>query len=241
MPAPDADAASVADTLRSAPGALHARPQPVAHDARTGLVQLKTLDTRPALLYVPGSYRADHPAALAVLFHGSGGEPRHALAPLFPLADAAHLSLLAPAARRFTWDAVLGDFDDDVQVVDELLAHVFAGYAVNPAHVAIGGFSDGASYALSLGLRNGALFSHVIAFSPGFVSGRVHEGAPRIFVSHGRDDTVLPVDRCSRRIVPSLERAGLRVVYREFAGGHAVPADVARDAVSWLLGAEHAG
>lgn len=31
------------------------------------------------------------------------------------------------------------------------------------------GFSDGASYALSLGLPNGNLFSHIVAFSPGFM------------------------------------------------------------------------
>jgi len=32
------------------------------------------------------------------------------------------------------------------------------------------GFSDGASYALSVGITNGDLFTHVIAFSPGFVA-----------------------------------------------------------------------
>lgn len=44
-----------------------------------------------------------------------------------------------------------------------------AGVAIDPAHVAIGGFSDGASCALSLGLVNGDLFTHVMAFSPGLV------------------------------------------------------------------------
>ncbi len=31
------------------------------------------------------------------------------------------------------------------------------------------GFSDGASYALSLGVPNGDLFTHIVAFSPGFM------------------------------------------------------------------------
>jgi phospholipase/carboxylesterase len=35
--------------------------------------------------------------------------------------------------------------------------------------VALGGFSDGASYALSLDLTNGDLFASLIAFSPGFI------------------------------------------------------------------------
>jgi predicted esterase len=220
------------------PAHLSSRPEPVLDEARTGLVVLRVFDARPALLYVPDGYRCDYPAALVVMLHGSGASPRHGLAPLFALADEAHLMLLAPASRRYTWDAVLGGFGDDVEIIDELLALVFAQYAVNPAHLAIGGFSDGASYALSLGLANGALFSHVIAFSPGFMGPPAREDEPQVFVSHGADDPVLPVARCSRRIVAALRSDGLRVHYREFEGAHAVPPDVAREAASWFLGAE---
>jgi hypothetical protein len=67
-----------------------------------------------------------------------------------------------------------------------------------------GGLSDGASYALSLGLLNGDLFTHVIAFSPGFVAKGTRRGNPQVFVSHGLRDQVLPIDRCSRRIVRDL-------------------------------------
>ena len=52
---------------------------------------------------------------------------------------------------------------------DEALVRVFATYPVDPTHLAISGFSDGASYALSLGLANADLFTHIVAFSPGFV------------------------------------------------------------------------
>jgi predicted esterase len=34
--------------------------------------------------------------------------------------------------------------------------------------------------------------------------------------------------------VPELRQAGYYVRYREFDGGHAVPAAIARDAVGWL-------
>jgi phospholipase/carboxylesterase len=80
--------------------------------------------------------------------------------------------------------------------------------------LAIGGFSDGASYALSLGISNGDLFTHVLAFSPGFMAPAGRTGSPHIFVSHG----VLPIDRCSRKIVPDLERGGCNVLYWEFDG-----------------------
>jgi predicted esterase len=98
----------------------------------------------------------------------------------------------------------------------------------------VGGYSDGASYALSLGLANGDLFSRVIAFSPGFLAPTGQTGSPRIFVSHGTRDGWLPINSCSRRIVPRLERAGYEVRYREFEGGHVVPPAIAREAASWF-------
>jgi phospholipase/carboxylesterase len=101
--------------------------------------------------------------------------------------------------------------------------------------VAVGGFSDGASYALSLGLINGALFHRVVAFSPGFAAPTNTEDRPRFFVSHGTGDTVLPINACSRRLVPRLQRAGFDVVYREFDGGHTIPAPIVHEAIGWLL------
>jgi len=111
---------------------------------------------------------------------------------------------------------------------------VFDHLAVDRSRVAIGGFSDGASYGLSLGLANGDLFTHLIAFSPGFVAPAGRRGRPAIFVAHGVEDRVLPIGRCSRRIVASLRRGGYEIHYQEFPGGHEVPTHVASAAAGWL-------
>ena len=100
--------------------------------------------------------------------------------------------------------------------------------------MAVEGFSDGASYALGLGLANGDLFRRIVAFSPGYVPGFTAEGHPTVFVSHGTGDEVLPIDRCSRRIVPALQRRRYDVTYREFEGGHEVPAEIAEEALMML-------
>jgi phospholipase/carboxylesterase len=121
-----------------------------------------------------------------------------------------------------------------VERLDDALAEVFAAYPVDPARIALGGFSDGASYALSLGLSNGDLVTHLIAFSPGFAVPAARRGRPRVLVTHGTSDTVLPIDRCSRRLVPQLRRAGYDVTYEEFEGGHVLPPALARGAVAWL-------
>jgi predicted esterase len=152
------------------------------------------------------------------------------------LADEIGLLLLAPASRRRTWDGIRGGYGPDVACIDEALTHVFSRYAVDPLHIAAEGFSDGASYALSLGLANGDLFTHIVAFSPGFVAQGLTEGRPEIYVAHGNRDEILPVDICSHRLVPQLRAGGYEVRYREFAGGHTVPPEIARDAGGWIAG-----
>jgi len=123
-----------------------------------------------------------------------------------------------------------------VRFIDQALIRVFAQRHVDPRKIAVCGFSDGASYALGLGLSNGDLFREVMAFSPGFVpSGVEPTGTPRIFISHGTKDQILPIDTCSRRLVPQLKQAGYEVKFQEFDGPHAMPAEIARGAIEWFL------
>src|SRR5436305_7243654 len=201
-----------------------------------GLHQLGLDGSRDGLLYVPASYRADRPAPLVLMLHGAGSTAHNGLAPFIRLADADGLLLLAPDSRLRTWDVILGGYGSDVTFLDRALAQTFKRCAVDPAHLAIEGFSDGASYALSLGLANGDLFTHIIAFSPGFMGPTRRQGKPRIYISHGKFDTVLPIDRCSRVIVPRLEREGYEVRNHEFNGIHTVPRSIAREGVSWFRG-----
>ena len=187
------------------------------------------------LLYVPESYGGpESPAPMAVVLHGAGGRASDAMALLRPLADATGMLLLAPTSHQYTWDVIVGGYGPDVGAIDGALEEAFSRYAVEPTRMAIGGFSDGASYALSLGINNGDLFSDVLAFSPGFMAPSVRAGAPRFFVSHGTRDDVLPIGFCSRRVVPQLERMGYEVEYREFEGGHTVPPEILLDAIGWF-------
>lgn len=55
----------------------------------------------------------------------------------------------------------------DLKYIAAALAYVFKGYNIDRKRMAVAGFSDGATYALSLGLEGGGLFGHIIAFSPG--------------------------------------------------------------------------
>ncbi|WP_198730520.1 alpha/beta hydrolase [Mycolicibacterium baixiangningiae] len=217
-------------------GRLRSRPAPpTLPPYPPGLHEVDTGSDRTALLYVPADYRPDQPAPLVVLLHGAGGDARGGITPLLSYADEAGLILLAPASRRRTWDVIVRSFGQDITALDEGLSHVFARHAVDAERVGIGGFSDGASYALSVGLTNGDLFTDVLGFSPGFSAPGEAVGRPRIYISHGVADSVLPIDRTSRRLLPRLRDAGYEVLYEEFPGGHVVPADRARRALDWFL------
>jgi phospholipase/carboxylesterase len=218
------------------PGRLTARPsEDVPRTTRTGTFQLALGDGRAPLLFVPESYDPRHPAPFALTLHGANAGAPNGMKRLLPYAEDNGLILLAVASRERTWDVVLGGFGDDVEHVDETLEEVFSRYAVDPRHLAVQGFSDGASYALSLGITNGDLFSHVIAFSAGFMAPGEPHGSPQIFTSHGTSDPILPIGSTSRRYVPQLRRAGYDVVYREFEGGHRTPQPIATEAVEWFL------
>lgn len=220
-------------------GRLTARPRPAGGtmelEGVVGLGPLGLDRARDGFLYVPEGYRAGQPAPLVLMLHGAGADGRQMLSVLTPLADANGCLILAPDARGRTWDMLVDEYGPDVRFIDRALGHVFARYTIDPAHLAIGGFSDGASYALSLGLINGHLFTHVLAFSPGFMAPTRERDAPRFFVAHGLRDQVLPIERTSRRVVPNLRRAGYEVEYREFEGGHEVPLEIAQQAIGLLL------
>jgi predicted esterase len=216
---------------------LQARPQPgTAGEAeRPGLRPVGLDAARDALLYVPAAYQATTPAPLVLSFHGAGGDAQGGLHLLQSPADDGGFLVLSVPSRGRTWDAVLGAFGPDVAFIDQALGWTFERYAVDPESVAVAGFSDGASYALSLGLANGDLFDAVLAFAPGFTAPPRRQGRPRILIRHGTRDPVLPVDRCGRRVASRLVGAGYEVSYEEFDGGHAVPPDLVAAALGWWL------
>lgn len=178
------------------------------------------------------------PLPLVLALHGAGGNASESIDLLGPYAESYGFFLLAVDSYGVTWDAIGGAYGRDVSFIDLALRHAFDRCTVDPTRIAVGGFSDGASYALGLGLANGDLFSRVVAFSPGFIppSNTAPHGQPEFFVSHGLSDPVLPIDSASRLIVPALTGEGYTVTYVEFDGGHSVPAAIALQAVQWLLG-----
>ena len=212
-------------------GRLTARPRAGVKTSATGQVKLE----RDSILQIPAN-ASDKPLPLLLMLHGASQRAEDMFWYLGSAPKEAGVVVFAPNSMETTWDAIGGgSFAEDIYYLNGMLEQVFEKTAIDPARVSIGGFSDGATYALSLGLINGDFFKSIVAFSPGFViSGDAH-GKPRIFISHGTHDHILPIDRCGRRIAGELKEQGYDVTFREFDGDHEIPTDVAREALTYVL------
>ncbi|HEY2964241.1 MAG TPA: PHB depolymerase family esterase [Pyrinomonadaceae bacterium] len=219
-------------------GRLTARPREGVQSTATGPIELHLDNGREAIFYLP-KRASQSPVPLLLMLHGATQNAQDMFDYLGTAPEEAGVAVLAPKSRETTWDAIGGSFGEDVDLLNAALERVFATTAIDPARVAIGGFSDGASYAISLGIINGDLFRSVAAFSPGFVISGMPHGKPRIFISHGTQDHILPIDSCGRRVAAGLIARGYDVTFREFEGDHEIPAAVAREGMMWVAGLAH--
>jgi phospholipase/carboxylesterase len=216
-------------------GRLTARPTKRPRDPfEAGAHTVTTTDGRTTTIFVPSIVRPDRPTPVVLALHGATGDSDEALRTNHDAADAAGVIVVAPSSEGVTWDAIHGFYGNDFARIDQTLAMVFGHCLIDTRRVGISGFSDGASYALSLGLVNGDLFTHIVAYSAGFIiPGRPH-GHPRVFIAHGLQDHILPIDRCGRRIAKELQDDGYVVEFTQFDGGHTVRADVVDRAMHWF-------
>jgi predicted esterase len=183
------------------------------------------------------------PLPLLILLHGAGGYPEGFLQKMEPLADKLGVILVAPHSVGRTWDLIenLQTEDQpwqgpDANRLDRSLEDLFRRAAVDPGHVVLLGFSDGASYALSLGLSNPKLFTAVIALSPGMIAPVTRiDHQQLVFIAHGRSDHVLPFDG-TKDIADALRRSGANVRFRPFDGDHQIDPESLTEALQWAFG-----
>lgn len=192
------------------------------------------------------------PRPLVVVLHGYGGAPAQILTEFRSQADARGLILLAPKSAERTWDLIVdaarfrggrpreGEslrFGADVARIDRALGDLFARAAIDPRRVVLAGFSDGASYALSLGMANPRLFTGVVALSPGLmVAPDEPDASQRLFIGHGRLDRAIPVKVSRDGLARALSVAGMTVRFDQFNGGHEIDRSTLGDGLDFALG-----
>lgn len=196
---------------------------------------------REAVLVVPEGLDLAQPVPLLVMFHGAGGEANRVLPQLVPHARARRFLLLAPQSMYPTWDVVVGGHGPDLQRLEGALAVVASHFRIDATRLAFAGFSDGGSYALSMGLTNGDVASHVIGLSAGFMNTFSQTGTPRVFLGHGRSDSQLPIETSAHVHARKLLGSGYDLTLQPFDGDHVIEPWVVARAIDFFLGPAEAG
>jgi predicted esterase len=208
----------------------------VKSPAPAGLHSLNVREQRDTQVYIPEAASKFAKAPLVLSLHGATQGADRGISLLRAQADEFGFVLVAPASVDTTWE-IEGAWGADRDNIDNSLALSFGLRDIDPARIAIAGFSDGASYSLSLGLCNGDLFNAVLGFSAGYIANGPRTGKPPVFLSHGTDDPIFPINVTGRLLERTLKDNGYAVTFRQFEGRHTLPPDVAATAMRWMLAA----
>ena len=138
---------------------------PAKSATQTASAGLQKLSGRNGLLYIPTAHA--EPLPLLILLHKAGGSPSEWFSgegSYAHYADKGRFIILAPESPGLSWGTGPKNWGYDYIAINRALEEAFARCAIDRNRLAIGGFSDGASYALSIGLANGDVFRYIIAF-----------------------------------------------------------------------------
>ena len=192
-----------------------------------------------AVGYVPASASAHPP--LLVLLHGAGHrqaemvehfEPEAAQARNRPPRPQLTRRHLGQGARRR--GAAVGRFPianaqshsfgrtPDADRVEKAIGAMARILPVDRARTVLAGFSDGATFALAMGMSRDHAFAAVIDRGNRDPRRNPARGR-RVFVSHGRSDPILKFAVTCGDIVPLLKSEGAEVTFVPFDGGHDAP------------------
>ena len=190
--------------------------------------------TPKAYAYVPT--QITNPVPLIVLLHGAGGNARSFLELFKRSADERRIVLLSVQSNGRTWAIRKpNDREDDVVNIKAAIRELTGKAPLDASRTTVMGFSDGASYALSVGMAYPSLFRTIVAFSPGYAFGPSRlDTDQRIFIAHGRRDTILPPEN-TREMVKGLEAAGFDPDVRWFNGAHEIDPVLREAAFNFVL------
>src|SRR5262249_22313328 len=121
---------------------------PANSSVQTTSTGLQKLSGRNGLLYVPVAHA--EPLPLLIVLHKSAGSPKEWVSgseSFAPYAEKGRFIILAPESPGVGWGTGPKSWGYDYVAINRALEEAFARCAIDRNRLAIGGFSDGASYA----------------------------------------------------------------------------------------------
>lgn len=203
--------------------------------------RLGLAEDRDTFLIVPEGLPTDKPIPFLVMFHGSSGSAQKVLPFFIDYAKKNKFLLMLPQSTYYTWDLSVGGHGPDLDRLEKALTFVSDRFMIDPKHFAFAGFSDGGSYALSTGLTNGELISHIIVFSGGFMNVYFKTGKPRVFIAHSPEDEQLNIKTSAIKHYKELKKEDYDLTFELFSGPHIIHPPVVEKAMEFFLNTTKAG
>lgn len=169
-------------------------------------------------MYIPENLDKSKPAALVMALHGGTGHGSDMLWSWLREARSRGFVVIAPTSMGDTWP-IMGDDVENPYLLN-YLESASQYFTIDPDRVLLAGMSDGATYALQVGLRSQSPFTHIAAFSGVLdpllsINGEFEFARNRrIYMVHGALDWMFPIDM-AKLAHAQLSAAGADITYRE--------------------------
>jgi predicted esterase len=219
--------------------------EPRDEEPPTGFVQLEQGESS-AILLTPDEIDPERRYPLFTVLHGAGrqdealakgfrNEPNHRQA-----------FFLIPRSVLPTWDLISSEQRPDLDFLEYAYDLIYRRYPIDALQQSLIGYSDGASYALSVGLCNATMFHSLIVWAAGFLvldpptaeqfKVAIPEPRPRIYLEYGTHDPLFDFQTVALPMRDQLLGAGFDVTFSVDEGGRHWPSgSFPTEALDWYF------
>lgn len=219
--------------------------EPRAEASPVGEVYLEHGSGSAALL-TPSKIDPDKRYPLITVLHGAGRQDKMLVKACRDEPDRRNAFFLVPRSVEPTWDLIVGGRPDDLDFLEFAYDLIYRRYPIDPARQVLIGYSDGASYALSLAISNPQIFSAALCWAAGFAIFGGEPTAPDpakpvVYLEYGTHDEIFSFEQVALPMQQNLERAGYRVEFSLDEGGRHWPSgSFQREALDWYFSLDSA-
>jgi phospholipase/carboxylesterase len=218
----------------------HKHPEPRGEPAPTGHVFVERGESR-AILLTPSELDPAKRYPLITVLHGAGRQDEMLVAACRDEPEKRDALFLVPRSTLATWDLIASPERPDLDFLEYAYDLIYRRYPIDVGRQALLGYSDGASYALSVGLSNPHLFRAVMGWAAGFIAldptfNLDDARKPHVLLEYGTHDEIFPFERVAVPMRENLRKAGYTVEFRVDQGGkHWPSSDFLPEALDWFF------
>ena len=211
----------------------------------TGWVRLEQ-GAGSAILLTPRDIDPERLYPLFTVLHGAGRQDEMLAKGYRDEPDKRQAFFLIPRSVLPTWDLIASPERPDLDFLEYAYDQLYRRYPIDPLQQVLIGYSDGASYGLSVGLCNSTMFSALLLWAAGFVvldpptgerfRNGISEPCPRIYLEYGTHDELFDFETVALPLRDNLRKLGLDVAFSVDEGGRHWPSrSFQTEALDWYF------